>query len=78
MAPWRFAGTLNSLTELSDSLKNMLRGPDFMTKFIYPGSEKTPNRVGFFFFFSLPGHVRGMKPSSARPVRFLLIFISSN
>ena len=77
MAPWRFAGTLNSLTELSDSLKNMLRGPDFMTKFIYPGSEKTPNRVGFFFF-SLPGHVRGMKPSSARPVRFLLIFISSN
>ena len=51
MAPWRFAGTLNSLTELSDSLKNMLRGPDFMTKFIYPGSEKTPNRVVFFFFF---------------------------
>ena len=38
VAPWRFAGTLNSLTELSDSLKNMLRGPDFMTKFIYPGS----------------------------------------
>lgn len=50
MAPRRFAGTLNSLTELSDSLKNMLRGPDFMTKFIYPGSEKTPNRVVFFFF----------------------------
>lgn len=50
MAPWRFAGTLNSLTELSDSLKNMLRGPDFMTKFIYPGSEKTPNRVCVFFF----------------------------
>ena len=21
-----------------------------MTKFIYPGSEKTPNRVGVFFF----------------------------
>lgn len=59
VAPRWFAGTLNSLTELSDSLKNMLRGPDFMTKFIYPGSEKTSNRVAFF----LPGPARGMKPS---------------
>lgn len=46
--PSGLLGRLNSLTELSDSLKNMLRGPDFMTKCIYPGSEETPNLVGFF------------------------------
>lgn len=45
--PGGLRGRLTSLTELSDSLKNMLRGPDFMTKFIYSGSEKTPNRVVF-------------------------------
>lgn len=52
--PSGLLGRLNSLTELSDSLKNMLRGPDFMTKCIYPGSEKTPNRVGFL---PVPGDV---------------------
>lgn len=45
--PGGLLGRLNSLTELSDSLKSMLRGPDFMTKFIYSGSEETPNRVVF-------------------------------
>lgn len=54
--PSGLLGRLNSLTELSDSLKNMLRGPDFMTKFIYSGSEKTPNRVVFY-----PGPAQGMK-----------------
>lgn len=55
--PSGLLGRLNSSTELSDSLKNMLRGPDFMTKFIYSGSGKTPNRVVFYL-----GPVRGMKP----------------
>lgn len=53
--PSGLLGRLNSLTELSDSLRNMLRGPDFMTKCIYPGSAaETPNLVGFF-----PSPVRG-------------------
>lgn len=56
--PGGLLGRLKSLTELSDSLKNMLRGPDFMTKFIYPGSGKTPK--GRFFPLS---PIRGMKPS---------------
>lgn len=59
--PSGLLGRLNSLTELSDSLRNMLRGPDFMTKFIYSGSEKTPNGVVFH-----PGPVRGMEPSACQ------------
>lgn len=55
--PGGLLGRLKGLTELSDSLRNMLRGPDFMTEFIYSGSGKTPNRVVFY-----PGPVRGMKP----------------
>lgn len=61
--PSSLPGHLNSLTELSDSLKDMLRGPDFMTKCIFPGLEKTLNLVGFL---PSPGRALGLPVSEVR------------
>lgn len=71
--PSGLLGHLNSLTELSDSLKNMLRGPDFMTKCIYPGSVETPNLVGFF-----PSPVEERHGSLGLPARSRVTYIGFN
>lgn len=71
--PSGLLGRLNSLTELSDSLKNMLRGPDFMTKCIYPGSEETPNLVGFF-----PSLAQGRHGALGLPSRSRVTYIGFN
>lgn len=71
--PSGLLGRLNSLTELSDSLKNMLRGPDFMTECIYPGSEEIPNLVGFF-----PSPAQERQRALGLPARSKVVHIGFN